>query len=121
MSLARDAGLLMKWERIGVGAEYEAYVEKLDKETSYLIVGNQVAPSGYAWVFPVGDSRARIGVGVIRPDTSESPFEYLSRLLKTQPIFREMGRIVPIESHQWNVPCAGPIKEFVRDPITCRG
>lgn len=119
--LARDAGLLTKWERIGVGAEYEAYVEKLDKDTSYLLVGNDIAPSGYAWIFPVGDSRARIGVGVIRPETSESPLEYLSRLLKTHSVIREMGKIVPVELHQWNVPCAGPIREFACDRLLVVG
>jgi digeranylgeranylglycerophospholipid reductase len=119
--LARDAGLLTTWERIGVGAEYEAYVENLNKDTSHLIVGNEVVPSGYAWVFPVDDSRARIGVGVIRPEVSESPFECLSRLLKTHSVLRQMGRIVPIELHQWNVPCAGPIKEFTKDRLVVVG
>src|SRR3989338_6989773 len=55
--VAKSLGLVSQWKRFGAGAEYEATVENIDSDTWYLMVGQQYSPSGYAWIFPVGDNK----------------------------------------------------------------
>ena len=95
------------WTIFGLGAEYEAYVENLDELTTMLLVGSDVAPSGYAWVFPTGKNRARIGVGVTKPKDPANPMEYLDNMLKNRPrALKDFGRIVPLEFHVGSIPVA---------------
>ncbi|MBO3803356.1 MAG: NAD(P)/FAD-dependent oxidoreductase [Candidatus Brockarchaeota archaeon] len=107
--VGRSLGFAERWERFGVGAEYEAYVERLDAEALALMVGREYSPAGYAWVFPVAENRARIGVGIGRPESGEDPFERLKRLLIERPgPLGKLGRICPIETHLGAVPNQGP-------------
>ena len=56
--IARDSGLLPpSWERFGSGVEYEAYVEHLEKESALLLVGENILPTGYGWIFPLSEHR----------------------------------------------------------------
>ncbi len=45
-----------------------------------LFVGSHVL-SGYGWVFPTNYNKIRLGVGVIKPDTDESPRDVMNALL----------------------------------------
>ncbi len=36
----------------------------IDPACTYYVIDNQVAPGGYAWVFPKGDHKANVGLGV---------------------------------------------------------
>ncbi len=106
--IARNLGFVKKWERYGVGCEYECYCENLDSETWMLMVGRIYSPSGYAWVFPTSKNRARIGVGVARPESQEDPNNILNNLLKNKvkPL-NKMGKIQPIEYHYGFIPNQG--------------
>ena len=103
---ARKLGLLLaKNARFGSGVEYEAYVEKIDKRTIMLFVGTDIAPTGYVWVFPLSDNKARIGLGVTKPDSKVSPLLLLDKLISDRPgIFGDMGRISPVELHSGVIP-----------------
>ena len=103
---ARKLGMLgTKNARFGSGVEYEAYVENIDKRTAMLFVGTDIAPTGYVWIFPLSDNKARIGVGVTKPDSKISPLPLLDRLITEKPgILNDMGRISPVELHSGVVP-----------------
>ncbi len=121
-TLARQRGLLTRWEKFGAGAEYEAYCENLEKDTAYLIVGNRVAPSGYAWVFPLDTERARLGVGIMRPDRTESPVKLLERFVATLPnVISHLRKITPLEFHAGNVPGQGYLPRTVTDGLIVVG
>ncbi len=121
-TLARQRGLLTKWKKFGAGAEYEAYCENLEKDTAYLIVGNQVAPSGYAWVFPIDSERARLGVGIMRPERTESPVMLLDRFVGKRPaVLKGLGKITPLEFHAGNVPGQGYLPRAVADGLIVVG
>ena len=95
------------WKTFGLGSEYEAYVENLDEKCTWLLVGSDVAPTGYAWIFPVGKNRARIGVGVTKPKTPASPTEFLDNMLRNKPrVLKDFGKIVPLEFHVGSIPVA---------------
>lgn len=104
-----------KWQRYGIGAEYEAYVPKLPDENHVdFILGERFAPAGYAWIFPTGKNRARIGVGIIRPDSKENPFKYLEVIMQQHPnISKYLKHAVPIEYHHGIFPCEGPLPKTV--------
>jgi digeranylgeranylglycerophospholipid reductase len=81
--LARQSGVHGGFGRVGVGYERELAAPAFDQEEAMVIVGG-VAPAGYAWAFPRGGSRVRVGVGLIQPDTDVNPrtmYEPVERLL----------------------------------------
>src|ERR1700690_3865788 len=52
--LLKQAGLDPRIRRFGVGAEYDMFAPHCDPSEAVLLVGSDLAPSGYAWVFPWG-------------------------------------------------------------------
>jgi len=106
--VGRSLGMVLPWKRFGVGAEYEAYVDKIDYDTWYLMVGSQYSPAGYAWVFPLGKNKVRIGVGVGKPNSQADANKILVELLEKRPKpLNDLGRIVPIEFHYGLIPNEG--------------
>jgi digeranylgeranylglycerophospholipid reductase len=115
-SIGRRMGFVSEWKRYGVGAEYECFVEDIDSETWSLMVGSMYSPAGYAWVFPLGKNRVRIGVGVGRPESNAEPLELLNSLLegRAKPL-GSMGKIQPVELHYGFIPNEGIRKATVAD------
>ena len=72
-ALLKQVGLDPGMRRFGVGAEYDMYAPHCDEREAVLLVGSRLAPSGYAWVFPWGRHRVRVGVGIIHPDSDAKP------------------------------------------------
>ncbi|MBQ3621040.1 MAG: NAD(P)/FAD-dependent oxidoreductase [Methanosarcinaceae archaeon] len=50
----------------GLGFEYRMTGVNVDQDALEMYFGNETVPGGYAWIFPEGDGRANVGVG-IRP------------------------------------------------------
>ena len=114
-ALLKQAGLDPGMRRFGVGAEYDMYAPQCDQSEAVLLVGGELAPSGYAWVFPWGRHRVRVGVGIIHPDSPEHPDLYLDRLLTRVARYGvDLRGAQPIEHHAGLIPsecyaarCAG--------------
>jgi digeranylgeranylglycerophospholipid reductase len=51
--------------------------EDIPEGTIELVVGHDVAPGGYAWVFPKGDQTANVGVGVCPTHATKKAKDYL--------------------------------------------
>jgi len=120
--VGRSLGFVNKWEKYGVGAECEAYAEKVDVETWALMVGHPYSLAGYAWIFPVGANRVRIGVGIGRPASEVDPSRYLTYLMEKKPgPFKRLGRICPLEYHYGVVPSQGPRNHTVSDRVMLVG
>jgi digeranylgeranylglycerophospholipid reductase len=121
-TLATRTGLHEGYKRYGYGAEYDLFAPSYDPDSLYLIMGSQVAPSGYAWAFPRGKGRVRLGVGVIRPDVEADAREYLDsfaqRLPSLAPAFAGAS---PIEYHTGLFPSEGVVKRFVADGLLATG
>jgi digeranylgeranylglycerophospholipid reductase len=115
-------GLVNKWQRYGVGAEYECYCENLDTETLFLMVGRKYSKSGYAWIFPVSKNRVRIGVGIARPESTEDPIQKLYSIIekKLYPLDK-IRKIQPIELHYGFIPNEGIRKSTVFDGLLMVG
>ncbi|MDE1764206.1 MAG: NAD(P)/FAD-dependent oxidoreductase [Thaumarchaeota archaeon] len=120
--VGKARGLASQWKRFGAGAEYEAYVEKIDPQTWYLMVGQKYSPAGYAWVFPLGGNKVRIGVGIGKPESQADATQKLLELLEKRPKpLDELGRIVPVEFHYGLIPNEGLRPSTIDDNLVLVG
>lgn len=120
--VGRAHGLVQPWKKFGAGAEYEAYVDKIDSDTWYLMVGAQYSPAGYAWIFPLGKNKVRIGVGVGKPNSQADASKLLIELLEKRPKpLQDLGKIVPIEFHYGLIPNEGLRKSTISDNLIMVG
>ncbi len=121
-TLATRAGLHGGYKRYGYGAEWDLLAPNYPDDELYLIMGSQVAPAGYAWAFPRGKGRVRLGVGVIRPDVDEDARLYLhtftERLPQLAPVFTGASAI---EYHTGLFPSEGAMPHFVMDGLMTAG
>jgi len=120
--VGRSLGIVLPWKRFGAGAEYEAYVDKIDSDTWYLMVGSQYSPAGYAWIFPLGKNKVRIGVGVGKPNSQADATKLLNELLEKRPKpLSDLGRIVPVEFHYGLIPNEGLRQSTIDDNLILVG
>ena len=121
-TLATRTGLHVGYKRYGYGAEWDLFAPNYPEDHLYLIMGSQVAPAGYAWAFPRGNGRVRLGVGVIRPDVDEDARAYLQtfteRLPQLAPVFAGAS---PLEYHTGLFPSEGTMAHFVSDGLMTAG
>lgn len=55
----------------------------IDQDFCDFIMGNTIAPGGYAWIFPKGKRMANVGIGVVGSRTNEMiPIECLKKFVK---------------------------------------
>jgi len=120
--VCKSMGFVTQWKRFGAGAEYEVRAQNVDPETWWLMVGQKYSPAGYAWIFPMGKDKVRIGVGIGKPESSVDPTERLKELmeLKPGPIGR-LGKITPIEFHYGLIPNDGLSRKTVYNNLILVG
>lgn len=121
-ALARRKGLHGGFGAFGVGVELELHAPRFDPQEAMLIVGREFAPCGYAWAFPYGNARVRVGVGVGRPHTDADPHAYLEAIRARVPALRALASAGPIECHVGLIPLAAPRSvPLVRDRLLVAG
>jgi len=80
--------------------QYVMRVKNYPQDTMTFIFGKEVAPGGYAWIFPAGDRDVRVGLGIPMSMRS-NPGTYLDALVERMwwtkgRNFKEcIGRILP--------------------------
>jgi digeranylgeranylglycerophospholipid reductase len=121
--LARAAGTRPGNERSAVGMELELHAPGYDQDQAVFWLGDDVAPGGYGWAFPVGDSRVRLGVGVVRPDSDAEPRVLLERLREEfQRLLAPGTPASPIEMHSGLMPVIPPsATQLVHDNLVVVG
>jgi digeranylgeranylglycerophospholipid reductase len=115
-------GLGQAFHRYGYGAEYDLYAPHYPQDELYLVMGSRFAPRGYAWAFPRGNGRVRLGVGVVHPDCDDDARLYLDRIMHELP--RLAGKFKdasPLEYHTGLFPSEGPLASFSRDGLLLAG
>jgi digeranylgeranylglycerophospholipid reductase len=119
--LLRQAGLSPRIQRFGVGAEFDMFAPECDENEAVLVVGSQFAPSGYGWIFPWGEHRVRVGVGVIHPDQSCDPVGLLEKFVAgANQLGVNLNGAQPIEYHFGLIP-SEMTECFVGDGILAVG
>ncbi len=83
--IARSAGVLKGLKPDDVFVCAQALVDGIDLEPSRVEfhLSNSLAPGGYAWVFPKGEDRANVGVGMIGSNSlSSTAHQLLKRFIE---------------------------------------
>ena len=120
--LLKKAGVIRGHQRFGVGAEFDLYAPHFNEDEVVLMVGSAVAPCGYAWAFPWGNHRVRLGVGVIHADTAAHPEDYLHGLLENSARWgMDFSGAQPIEYHTGLIPSDGLCERFAGNGILGAG
>lgn len=107
--IARQAGLRPGNDRSAVGLELELHAPAWDQDEAVFWLGDDVAPGGYGWAFPLGRGRLRLGVGVVRPESTAEPRELLQSLRDRVSADLGPGATAgPIEQHSGLMPVLDP-------------
>ena len=116
--LGEALGLPSVRSELGYGVEDDLVAPAFDQDEVMLLVGDDVAPGGYAWAFPHGGQRVRVGLGVPRPPTAVDPRDHLDRLPALVPrLGASLAGAAPVEVHQGLVPLARPGLPLVADGL----
>ncbi len=107
--IAKQIGLRSEFERNGIGAEADVLAPSWPQDTIALLFGSMAAPSGYGWIFPHGEERVRVGLGVIRPDTSTDPRAALQNLMQRAKETLALEARAMIEIHTGTIPSVAPL------------
>lgn len=83
--------------------------------TTEFYLGRKVAPLGYAWIFPKGDGKANVGLGV--RGTPAKP--YLDKFIKDHPSIFSHAAIVGVEAAP--VTISGLLEKIVDDRVMLIG
>jgi digeranylgeranylglycerophospholipid reductase len=101
----------------GLGVEEELEAPAYDQDEAVMFLGQGFAPGGYAWAFPCGHGRVRVGVGVPLPASGSRPVELLRRLRSKSAHLREaLAGAQRVEVHRGIVPFSQP-----REPLVWHG
>jgi digeranylgeranylglycerophospholipid reductase len=120
--ISKSAGLHPGFERFGVGAEVELIAPAVSQDEAVMIVGDRYAPAGYGWVFPWGEGRVRIGVGIHHADVRDNPSDLLSLLLEeAADIGVDLTDSVEVETHRGLIPAHSLPDRLVMDGLVAVG
>ncbi|GCF09751.1 NAD(P)/FAD-dependent oxidoreductase [Dictyobacter arantiisoli] len=110
------------FKRYGFGAEYDLYAPNYPQDEIFLLVGSEWAPNCYAWIFPHGEGRVRVGTGVIHPDNDKDARLYLDRIIHDIPRLEgHFKGASPLEFHTGLFPSEGALPRFSRDGLLLAG
>ncbi|WP_456481510.1 NAD(P)/FAD-dependent oxidoreductase, partial [Methanopyrus sp.] len=120
--VGRTAGLTppLKPHQICTCAQYEVVGDRHDPKAFVIHFDPDRIPGGYAWVFPKGENRANVGVG-IRGSKSRpgSALETLDELIEGP--LSELVSGTPVEVNVGGVPVCGPVERSYGDGILLVG
>jgi len=57
----------------------------IDQDHCEFYIGNEIAPGGYVWIFPKGEGKANVGIGILGSKTGKfkpRPVDYLNSFLE---------------------------------------
>jgi digeranylgeranylglycerophospholipid reductase len=110
------------FHRYGFGAEYDLYAPDYPQDELFLIMGSAYAPNGYAWAFPHGNGRVRLGVGVLHPDNDDDARAYLDRIMRDIPQLAQYFKgASPLEYHTGLFPSENYLQRFSRHGLLLAG
>lgn len=92
---------------------------EIDPMCTYYTISEEFAPGGYVWIFPKGEGKANVGLGV-QADLPRraDPIELLTRFIESQPRLARGHAVTLIVG---NVPVALPPARLVGDGVMLVG
>ncbi|RLI97570.1 MAG: NAD(P)/FAD-dependent oxidoreductase [Candidatus Aenigmatarchaeota archaeon] len=103
---------------IDSGFQYELDgIELKDPRKLEFYISNSMAPRGYIWVFPKGESRANVGIGIVGNST-ETAKRYLDDFIKKNDRFKK-GSVIEVNAGA--IPVGGLMKNMVMNGLVLVG
>jgi digeranylgeranylglycerophospholipid reductase len=99
-------------------AQYLLAGIEIDPTCCYYYIGQEVAPGGYAWVFPKGESKANVGLGVQADLAADSALNYLTRFIENQP---HLAQGSPVTLVVGGVPVGPPLPRLMASGLMLVG
>lgn len=102
------------------GIQYEMVNMDLEShETEYIFFGHDVAPGGYAWIFPKGKDVANVGLGFTTEGRdSKSALDYLNKFVKENEMTKNAS---PINIVAGGIPLIRPLEKTVKENVLLVG
>jgi digeranylgeranylglycerophospholipid reductase len=107
-----------------VCAQYLLAGIEIDPECTCYVIGQGIAPGGYAWIFPKGHGKANVGLGVqadlweTQVSSGETVLGHLIRFIEARPA---LAQGYPVTLVTGNVPSALPPARLVTDGLMLVG
>jgi digeranylgeranylglycerophospholipid reductase len=99
-------------------AQYLLAGIEVDPACCYYYLGQEVTAGGYAWVFPKGEGRANVGLGVQADLAADSALNYLDRFIERQP---HLAQGSPVTLVVGGVPVSRPLPRLVANGLMLVG
>jgi digeranylgeranylglycerophospholipid reductase len=101
-------------------AQYLLAGIEIDPTCTCYTIGHELAPGGYAWVFPKGEGKANVGLGVQADlwQGDETALDCLNRFIEARPF---LAQGYPVSLIIGNVPVALPPVHLVADGLMLVG
>ena len=112
--VARVLGLNNRVEVIPT-AQYKMANCKIDEDYGQIYLGSDIAPKGYAWIFPKGRGIANVGLGV----RGASVLKYLDKLMHDHPDYFKDAKVIGFGAAA--VPIGGLARDMVDDNVILVG
>ncbi|MCX8150576.1 MAG: NAD(P)/FAD-dependent oxidoreductase [Candidatus Bathyarchaeota archaeon] len=109
-------GVFSKVNLIDSCIQYEMTNIDTVPDLIHIYLSSVLAPRGYVWVFPKGEHRANVGLGIIPQD--KKPKAYLDEFLKLHP---EISKGSILEVNAGCVPVGGMVKDMVANGFVLCG
>ncbi|MBD3262004.1 MAG: geranylgeranyl reductase family protein [Candidatus Altiarchaeales archaeon] len=96
------------------GFQYEMCGVKIRQDVISLYLGRNIAPKGYAWIFPKGGGRANVGIGITsQRGDNKTTKKYLDEFISQHPEIFEDAH--PIEVNAGGIPVSSGVEAYVKD------
>ena len=123
--IARETGLrsYIRRKDLDTSVGYDMVNVELDEpHWMDFFIGFEVAPRGYVWVFPQGETRANIGIGVGVGFGEKTVYQYLLDFIEKHSIGAKICKNArPIEFRVGAIPVGGPPKKTITNGVILVG
>ena len=109
-------GVYSKLNLIDSCIQYEMTNIDTVPDLIHIYLSSVLAPRGYVWVFPKGEHRANVGLGIVPQD--KKPGEFMTEFLKLHP---EISKGSILEVNAGCVPVGGMVKDMVANGFVLCG
>jgi len=121
--IARSAGInsTNKLHDFHAGIQYEMAGVSCKEDLLHFFFGDHIAPKGYAWIFPKGNTIANVGLGIMGSSAKEGAraINYLDKFISSNPKY--FGNASYLEINAGGIPVSAGIEEIVGEGIMLVG
>jgi digeranylgeranylglycerophospholipid reductase len=117
--IARLTGLVKSYKPQDIDSCYAYEMSNCNLETHDLmqfLLGKELCPRGYIWVFPKGNNRANVGIGIGGSAGTQTAKKYLDRFISKHEVGKkQLKKARVFEVRVGALPVCGPNKSNVVD------